>query len=132
MIAFPRFSDLVCYWFEKARAMIEQAKPNVLDCWRHKPFAAARIVKCLKRIKESGDIFWAQSIVNGFLMVQPCMSRWLALIMVAKKQSRLDDRVSLYKINADLIMQRLMSPQHKRLTENFRYCFHGHDKSWPI
>ena len=41
----PNFSDLVCYWFEKARAMIEKGKTKTgwavgdssNSCWREPP-----------------------------------------------------------------------------------------------
>jgi type II restriction/modification system DNA methylase subunit YeeA len=57
----PPFADLVCYWFEKARAQIQTAK-----CKRAGLLAtqgirggASRVV--LERIKESGSIFMAWS-----------------------------------------------------------------------
>jgi len=57
----PPFADLVCYWFEKARAQIQSAK-----CKRAGLLAtqgirggASRVV--LERIKESGSIFMAWS-----------------------------------------------------------------------
>jgi type II restriction/modification system DNA methylase subunit YeeA len=57
----PGQSDLVCYWFEKARAMIEagQAKQAGLLATNSVRGGANREV--LKRIKKTGDIFWAIS-----------------------------------------------------------------------
>jgi type II restriction/modification system DNA methylase subunit YeeA len=57
----PGQSDLVCYWFEKARVMIKARK-----LWRAGLLATQGIRgganrTVLDRIKETGDIFWAQS-----------------------------------------------------------------------
>src|SRR5439155_3419716 len=56
-----RGADLCCYWFEKARDLIEQR-----DCKRAGLLATQAIRgganrETLKRIKESGDIFFAES-----------------------------------------------------------------------
>ncbi|ABX04010.1 MAG TPA: class I SAM-dependent DNA methyltransferase [Herpetosiphon sp.] len=65
----PAFADLVCYWFEKARAMIGS------DITRRAGFIATNSIrggsnrKVLERIKTSGDIFMGWSdrpwILNG-------------------------------------------------------------------
>lgn len=63
----PNFSDLCCYWFEKARAMIEaqQLKRVGLLATQGIRGGSNRIV--LERIKQSGDIFWAISDRNWIL-----------------------------------------------------------------
>lgn len=57
----PNASDLVCYWFEKARTMItnQQVKRAGLLATQAIRMGASR--KALERIKETGNIFWAQS-----------------------------------------------------------------------
>ena len=50
--------DLVCYWFEKARAMIEQGKAKRAGLLATKSIRVERIAQVLDRIKQSGDIFW--------------------------------------------------------------------------
>lgn len=57
----PGQSDLVCYWFEKARSEIESRIANRVGLLATQGIrgGANRIV--LDKIKNSGDIFWAQS-----------------------------------------------------------------------
>ena len=57
----PGGADLVMYWFEKARAQIEAGKAKRAGCWRRKSIRSGANRKVLKRIKETGDIFWAQT-----------------------------------------------------------------------
>lgn len=57
----PAFSDLVCYWFEKARAMIETGKTKRAGLLATQAIRGGVNRKALERIKETGDIFWAQS-----------------------------------------------------------------------
>ena len=57
----PRQSDLVCYWFEKARAMIADGRvQSGLDCWQPTRFGWPNR-QALDRIKRTGDIFMAWS-----------------------------------------------------------------------
>ena len=57
----PNFSDLVCYWFEKARAMIEKGKVKRAGLLATQAIRAGASRRVLDRIKETGDIFWAQA-----------------------------------------------------------------------
>jgi len=57
----PGQSDLVCYWFEKARAMIEEGKVKRAGLLATQGIRGGANRKVLERIKETGDIFWAQS-----------------------------------------------------------------------
>ena len=57
-------ADLVCYWFEKARAMIEVKKMKRAGLLATQGIRGGANREVLKRIKESGDIFWAQSDRN--------------------------------------------------------------------
>ena len=57
----PREVDLVCYWFEKARAMIEVGKAKRVGLLATNSIRGGANRKILERIKETGDIFWAQS-----------------------------------------------------------------------
>ncbi|MCK4681588.1 class I SAM-dependent DNA methyltransferase, partial [Candidatus Bipolaricaulota bacterium] len=54
-------SDLCCYWFEKARAMIEHNKLQRVGLLATQGIRGSANRKTLERIKETGDIFWAQS-----------------------------------------------------------------------
>lgn len=57
----PGQSDLVCYWFEKARAMIEAGKLRRAGLLATQGIRGGANRTVLERIKETGDIFWAQS-----------------------------------------------------------------------
>ncbi len=57
----PAFADLVCYWFEKARAMIENGQTKRAGLLATNSIRGGVNRKVLERIKETGDIFWAQS-----------------------------------------------------------------------
>lgn len=56
-----RESDLCCYWFEKARAHIEDGKAKRVGLLATQAIRGGANRKVLKRIKETGDIFFAIS-----------------------------------------------------------------------
>jgi hypothetical protein len=57
----PRFSDLCCYWFEKARAQIEKDKCKRAGLLATQGIRGGANREALNRIKRSGDIFFAES-----------------------------------------------------------------------
>jgi len=57
----PAFADLCCYWFEKARAHIKAGKCKRAGLLATQGIRGGVNREVLKRIKESGDIFWAVS-----------------------------------------------------------------------
>jgi hypothetical protein len=65
----PGQSDLVCYWFEKARGMIENKKSQRVGLIATNSIRTGANRKVLDRIKQTGDIFSAWSdrpwILNG-------------------------------------------------------------------
>jgi len=65
----PNFSDLVCYWFEKSRAMIEKGIVKRAGLLSTNSIRGGANRKSLDRIKETGDIFMAWSdrpwVLNG-------------------------------------------------------------------
>jgi hypothetical protein len=63
----PAFADLVCYWFEKARAQIAAGKAKRAGLLATQAIRGGANRKVLDRIKETGDIFWAQSDRNWIL-----------------------------------------------------------------
>jgi type II restriction/modification system DNA methylase subunit YeeA len=60
-------SDLVCYWFEKTRAVIEIGKSKRAGLLATQGIRGGANRTVLERIKSSGDIFWAQSDRNWVL-----------------------------------------------------------------
>ena len=57
----PRGADLCCYWFEKARAQVESERAERAGLLATQGIRGGRNRIVLDRIKETGDIFWAQS-----------------------------------------------------------------------
>jgi type II restriction/modification system DNA methylase subunit YeeA len=57
----PNLSDLVCYWFEKARAILEARKLKRAGLLATQAIRGGANRTVLDRIKDTGDIFWAQS-----------------------------------------------------------------------
>jgi type II restriction/modification system DNA methylase subunit YeeA len=57
----PGQSDLCCYWFERARRHIEEGKCKRAGLLATQGIRGGQNREVLKRIKESGDIFFAES-----------------------------------------------------------------------
>jgi hypothetical protein len=57
----PQEADLCCYWFEKARAHIAAGKCKRAGLLATQGIRGGANREVLKRIKESGGIFWAES-----------------------------------------------------------------------
>ena len=55
-----RLSDLCCYWFEKARDLIEHGKCKRAGLLATQAIRGGANREVLKRIKDSGDIFFAE------------------------------------------------------------------------
>jgi type II restriction/modification system DNA methylase subunit YeeA len=68
----PGQSDLCCYWFEKARSQIEKAKCQRAGLLATQGIRGGANREVLKRIKLTGDIFFAESdrewILNGAMV----------------------------------------------------------------
>ena len=54
-------ADLCCYWFEKARQQIEHGKCKRAGLLATQGIRGGANREVLKRIKETGDIFFAES-----------------------------------------------------------------------
>ena len=65
----PHEADLVCYWHEKARAMVEAGKVERVGLLATQGIRGGANRKVLERVKETGDIFlaWADEewVVEG-------------------------------------------------------------------
>ncbi len=57
----PNFSDLCCYWFEKARAAVERGQTKRVGLIATQGIRGSLNRRVLERIKETGDIFLAWS-----------------------------------------------------------------------
>lgn len=63
----PHEADLVVYWYEKARSMIEQGKVKRVGLLATNSIRGGVNREVLKRVKETGDIFMAWSDRNWIL-----------------------------------------------------------------
>jgi hypothetical protein len=57
----PNFSDLCCYWFERARVEIEAGRARRAGLLATQAIRGGANRRVLERIKETGDIFYAQA-----------------------------------------------------------------------
>ena len=68
----PGFADLCCYWFEKARQQIKTAKCKRAGLLATQAIRGGANREVLNRIKETGDIFFAESdrdwVLNGAMV----------------------------------------------------------------
>jgi len=120
-------TDLVCYWFEKARAMIEQQRVKRAGLLATQGIRGGANRQVLERIKASGDIFMAWSdrkwILDG-AMVQVSM---IGFDDGSQPKRTLDGKAVIY-INADLSNGQLDLTQAKILLENSNLAFRGNQK----
>jgi len=119
-------SDLCCYWFEKARAMIEADRLRRAGLLATQGIRGGSNRKALERIKQSGGIFWAQSdrdwVLDGAAV---------HVSMVGFDDGSEADRelggVSVVEIHSDLTAA-LDLTKAGRLAENLDLSFMGDTK----
>jgi type II restriction/modification system DNA methylase subunit YeeA len=122
----PHECDLVCYWFEKARATIESGivKRAGLLATNSIRGGANRVV--LERIKQTGDIFWAQSDRDWILDGAAVRVSMIGFDNDAETARELDDH-SVAKINPDLTSAANLTSAQP-LLENFDLSYMGDTK----
>jgi len=126
----PGQSDLCCYWFEKARAMIEQGQAKRAGLLATQGIRGGANRTVLKRIKRSGDIFWAQSDRDWILDGATVHVSMIGFDTGAETNKQLDDeRVAAVHPNlssgADLTVA-------TALPENHGLSFIGTQKGGPF
>ncbi|MBN8658104.1 MAG: class I SAM-dependent DNA methyltransferase [Anaerolineae bacterium] len=126
----PAFADLVCYWFEKARAMIEEGKAKRAGLLATNSIRGGVNRKVLERIKETGDIFWAQSDRDWVLDGAAVRVSMVGFDNGKIREKNLDN-VSVNEINADLTSTTNVT-KSKQLDENIGICFMGPSAKGPF
>jgi type II restriction/modification system DNA methylase subunit YeeA len=139
----PHEADLVCYWFEKARAMIEEGMVKRAGLLATQAIRAGANRKILERIKQTGEIFYAQAdrpwILDG-ASVRVSMVGFdngeekNRLINESKNDlsdMALSNAIMVSHINANLTY-RADTTLAKRLRENENICFQGPIKAGPF
>jgi hypothetical protein len=122
----PREADLVCYWFERARAQIAAGKAKRAGLLATQSIRGGVNRKVLERIKATGDIFWAWSDRPWILDGAAVRVSLLGFDDGAETTRELDGQAAA-KINANLTAE-LDLTAARRLPENFGLSFMGDTK----
>jgi len=122
----PGQSDLVCYWFGKARAMIEEGEVKRAGLLATQGIRGGANRKVLERIKETGDIFWAQSDREWILDGATVHVSMVGFDNGTENLYFLDG-FAVDKINSDLTTSSDLT-KAIRLKENFDIAFIGDTK----
>lgn len=126
----PALADLVCYWFEKARAMIEAGKIKRAGLLATQGIRGGANRRVLERIKETGDIFWAWDdrvwILDGAAV---------QISMIGFDNGQETDRTlngqPVEEIHANLTRAANLT-QARALEENLGLAFRGNQKGGPF
>jgi type II restriction/modification system DNA methylase subunit YeeA len=97
----PGQSDLCCYWFEKARDMIEKGRSKRAGLLATQGVRGGANRTCLDRIKETGDIFFAYGD-RDWILEGATVHVSLAGFDDGSEEQRLLDGNGVKVINADL------------------------------
>ncbi len=126
----PNFSDLVCYWFERARFLVESGKVKRAGLLATNSIRGGANRKVLERIKASGNIFMAWS--NRPWILEGAAVRVSMIGFDNGSQTeRILDSQSVNSINPDLTSTADLTIA-KILTENANISFEGTKKYGPF
>ncbi|MCC6458044.1 MAG: class I SAM-dependent DNA methyltransferase [Caldilineaceae bacterium] len=126
----PAPSDLVCYWFEKARSMIRQEESQRAGLLATQAIRAGANRHVLEQIKATGDIFFAQSDRPWILNGADVRVSMVGFDNGSEQQRQLNDNV-VQSINANLSAGVDITTA-VRLPENFDLAFVGSLKTGPF
>jgi type II restriction/modification system DNA methylase subunit YeeA len=122
----PQEADLVTYWFEKARALVEIHKAKRVGLLATQSIRAGANLKVLQRIAGSGGIFMAWSDKAWILDGAAVRVSVVGFDNGSDSQRHLDGAPAS-KINANLTSELNLADAVK-LTENSALCFMGTTK----
>jgi hypothetical protein len=125
-----RGSDLCCYWFEKARDLIEQKKCKRAGLLATQGIRGGANREVLRRIKETGDIFFAESDRDWILAGASVHVSMVGFDDGSEKIKILDGKKT-ESINADLT-QNSDTTEAISLKENEGICFMGPSPKAPF
>lgn len=123
-------SDLCCYWFEKARAMIVEGKVKRVGLLATQAIRGGANRTVLERIKQGGNIFWAQSDRKW---IQDGVAVHVSMIGFDNgvEKSCFLDNYPVKNINPDLTSLSDLTQAHA-LQENLMICFRPDEKGGPF
>ncbi|MBA2719242.1 MAG: class I SAM-dependent DNA methyltransferase [Chloroflexi bacterium] len=123
-------SDLVCYWHEKARAMVASGKTKRVGLLATQGIRGGASRRVIDRIKESGDLFLAWSDEPWVLEGANVRISFLGYDDGSQKSKQLNG-VTVPAINADLTVG-IDLTRARRLTENQGIAFYADIKGGPF
>lgn len=126
----PNFSDLCCYWFEKARAMVADGKVKRVGLLATQGVRGGANRRVLERIKETGDIFLAYSD-RPWVLDGAAVHVSIVCFDDGSEQNRGLDGQRVSSINANLTAGADLT-HARRLTENIGICFMGPSAKAPF
>jgi hypothetical protein len=128
--AIPAFSDLCCYWFEKARHQIELGRCKRAGLLATQGIRGGSNREVLNRIKASGDIFFAESdrdwVLDGATVHVSMIG-----FDDASESYRILNGAPVAQIHSDLTAGANVT-RARRLKENTTTSFIGIQKSGPF
>ena len=127
----PGQSDLCCYWFEKARDLIEHGKCKRAGLLATQGIRGGANREVLKRIKESGDIFFAESDRDWVLAGANVHVSMIAFDDATQVEKTLD-RCKVTEIQPNLTALTSDISEAKKLRQNARIGFIGTTKKAPL
>ena len=122
----PNFSDLCCYWFEKARAQIEAGRAKRAGLLATQGIRGGANRRVLERIKQGGDIFWAMSD-RDWILDGAAVHVAMAAFDDGSETARSLDGQLVGSINSDLTSNIDLTSAHA-LQENANVAFIGDTK----
>jgi type II restriction/modification system DNA methylase subunit YeeA len=125
-----READFVCYWHEKARAMVEADKAKRVGLLATQGIRGGASRRTLERVKETGDIFLAWDDEPWVVEGAAVHVSFVGFDDGSEQVRRLDD-VPVAAINADLTAG-IDLTRVNRLSENAGIAFMGDTKGGPF
>jgi type II restriction/modification system DNA methylase subunit YeeA len=122
----PAFADLVCYWFERARAHIEQGQLRRVGLLATNSIRGGVNRRVLENIKQSGDIFMGWSD-RSWILDGAAVRVSMVGFDTGQEKERFLDGLCVNSINSDLTST-LDLIAATRLQENIGIQFEGTKK----
>ena len=126
----PAEADIVCYWFEKARAQIAEGKSRRAGLLATQGIRGGANRRVLQRIKESGDIFLAWSDQPWILEGAAVHTSIVGFDGGAESNRQLDGE-PVEAINSNLTVGADLTAA-QRLKDNLGIAFMGDTKGGPF
>ncbi len=126
----PNFSDICCYWFEKARAMLESHKVRRCGLLATQGIRGRANRSVLERIKETGDVFAAYSD-RAWILEGAAVHVSIVCFDNGSQTERTLDGQSVSVINTNLMTGADLT-KAQRLRENIGISFEGPSPKAPF